>query len=268
MQGHTFLLYHWDYVTNTKGKYSVCNKHIIMQGHTFLLYRWDYVTNTKGKYSVCNKHIIMQGHTFLLYHWDYVTNTKGKYSVCNKHIIMQGHTFLLYRWDYVTNTKGKYSVCNKHIIMQGHTFLLYHWDYVTNTKGKYSVCNKHITSIITVIHLFKELNKNKIQNLKNSRTYSSEIESPRYRTSEEINHILQRGEVWAHGTSLTHPLLIKVFVPTQLRESEQLCICVLGYRFSSCFYDSSIRFGNYSGGVVFFFIAITCKPTLCHFVIF
>jgi hypothetical protein len=37
-----------------------------MQGHTFLLYRSDYVTNTKGKYSVCNKHIIMQGHTFLL----------------------------------------------------------------------------------------------------------------------------------------------------------------------------------------------------------
>jgi hypothetical protein len=46
-----------------------------MQGHTFLLYRSDYVTNTKGKDSVCNKHIIMQGHTFLLYRWDYVTNT-------------------------------------------------------------------------------------------------------------------------------------------------------------------------------------------------
>jgi hypothetical protein len=71
---------------------TVCNKHIIMQGHTFLLYRWDYATNTKGKYSVCNKHIIMQGHTFLLYRWDYATNTKGKYSVCNKYIIMQGHT--------------------------------------------------------------------------------------------------------------------------------------------------------------------------------
>ena len=76
---------------------------------------------------------------------------------------MQGHTFLLYRSDYVTNTKGKYSVCNKHIIMQGHTFLLYHSDYVTNTKGKYSICNKHITSIITVIHLFKELNKTKFK---------------------------------------------------------------------------------------------------------
>jgi hypothetical protein len=63
----TYTVFTFDYVTNTKGKYSVCNKHIIMQWHTFLLYRWDYVTNTKGKYSVCNKHIIMQGHTFLSY---------------------------------------------------------------------------------------------------------------------------------------------------------------------------------------------------------
>jgi hypothetical protein len=109
--------------------------------------------------------------------------------------------------------------------MQGHTFLLYRSDYVTNTKGKYSICNKHITSIITVIHLFKELNKTNSKS-QNSSTYSSAIESPRNRTSEVINHILQRGEVWAHGTSLTHPLLIKVTVPTQLRESEQLCVYV------------------------------------------
>jgi hypothetical protein len=64
MQGHTILLYHSDCVTNTRGKYSICNKHIIMQGHTFLLYRSDYVTNTKSKYSVCNKNIIMQAHVF------------------------------------------------------------------------------------------------------------------------------------------------------------------------------------------------------------
>jgi hypothetical protein len=41
------------------------------------------------------------------------------------------------------------------------------------------------------------------------------------------DHIISlRGEIWAHNTSLTPPLFIEVFLPSQ--ESEWSCICVLG----------------------------------------
>ena len=52
-----------------------------------------------------------------------------------------------------------------------------------------------------------------------------------------------RGEVWAHNTSLTPPLLFKVPVPSQ--DSGRLCMCIMGIDFTSS-YNFDIWFWNCS----------------------
>ena len=62
------------------------------------------------------------------------------------------------------------------------------------------------------------------------------------------NHIISPREVWAHTTSYTPPLSIKVPVPSQ--GIERSCNCLQGYRLC-LFYDFDIWFWNCSNSVVF-----------------